>query len=347
MARYGRSSRMPESGFDQVAMTHVGCRRKLNEDALLANSEHGLWVVADGMGGHDAGEVASAMVVEALSQCSSAEQALTTLGDVNARLVEMARTSFDSRTVGSTVVGLVADANAFTCLWAGDSRAYRVRDHAIARLTRDHSLVQDLIDAGMIDEAAAEGQPNANVINLIGNTPLIRLRHASEQTGCEMLGKCEFLNPGQSVKDRAALFIIQDAVARGELRPGGVVVDGTAGNTGIGLAMVANALGMRTVIVIPETQTQEKKDTLRALGADLVEVPAVPYRNPNNYVKVSGRMAEKLAASEPNGAIWANQFDNIANRRAHLETTGPEICDQTGGKVDVFICAVRTGVTLG
>ena len=155
---------MPESGFEQIAKTHVGCRRKLNEDALLANSERGLWAVADGMGGHDAGEVASAMVVEALSQCSSAEQALTTLGDVNARLVEMARTSFDSRTVGSTVVGLVADANAFTCLWAGDSRAYRVRDHAIARLTRDHSLVQDLIDAGMIDEAAAEGHPNANVI---------------------------------------------------------------------------------------------------------------------------------------------------------------------------------------
>ncbi|HKC03925.1 MAG TPA: cysteine synthase A [Sphingomicrobium sp.] len=187
---------------------------------------------------------------------------------------------------------------------------------------------------------------NATVLDLIGNTPLIRLRHASEQTGCEILGKCEFLNPGQSVKDRAALFIIQDAVARGELRPGGVVVDGTAGNTGIGLAMVANALGMRTVIVIPETQTQEKKDTLRALGADLVEVPAVPYRNPNNYVKVSGRMAEKLAASEPNGAIWANQFDNIANRRAHLETTGPEIWDQTGGKVDGFICAVGTGGTL-
>jgi len=187
---------------------------------------------------------------------------------------------------------------------------------------------------------------HCSVLDLIGNTPLIRLRHASEQTGCEILGKCEFLNPGQSVKDRAALFIIQDAITRGELRPGGVVVDGTAGNTGIGLAMVANVLGMRTVIVIPDTQSQEKKDTLRALGADLVEVPAVPYRNPNNYVKVSGRMAERLAREEPNGAIWANQFDNIANRRAHVETTGPEIWDQTDGKVDGFICAVGTGGTL-
>ena len=155
---------MPVRGFDQVARTHVGCRRKLNEDALLACPDHGLWAVADGMGGHDAGEVASAIVVEALSHCSSAEQALTSLCDVNARLVEMARTSFDSRTVGSTVVGLVADDHAFTCFWAGDSRAYRVRDGAITRLTRDHSLVQDLIDAGMIDEAAAEGHPNANVI---------------------------------------------------------------------------------------------------------------------------------------------------------------------------------------
>ena len=187
---------------------------------------------------------------------------------------------------------------------------------------------------------------NDSVIDLIGNTPLIRLHKASEETGCNILGKCEFLNPGQSVKDRAALFIIQDAMRRGELRPGGVVVDGTAGNTGIGLAMVANALGMRTVIVIPETQTQEKKDTLRSLGADLVEVPAVPYRNPNNYVKVSGRMAERLAREEPNGAIWANQFDNVANRQAHIETTGPEIWEQTGGKVDGFICAVGTGGTL-
>ena len=189
-------------------------------------------------------------------------------------------------------------------------------------------------------------QAAGNVIDLIGNTPLVRLRRASEETGCDILGKCEFLNPGQSVKDRAALFIIQDAIRRGELKPGGIVVDGTAGNTGIGLAVVANALGMRTVIVIPETQTQEKKDTLRSLGADLVEVPAVPYRNPNNYVKVSGRIAERLARTEPNGAIWANQFDNVANRQAHVETTGPELWEQTGGKVDGFICAVGTGGTL-
>ena len=189
-------------------------------------------------------------------------------------------------------------------------------------------------------------QAAGNVIDLIGNTPLVRLRRASEETGCDILGKCEFLNPGQSVKDRAALFIIQDAIRRGELKPGGIVVDGTAGNTGIGLAVVANALGMRTVIVIPETQTQEKKDTLRSLGADLVEVPAVPYRNPNNYVKVSGRMAERLARTEPNGAIWANQFDNVANRQAHVETTGPEIWEQTGGEVDGFVCAVGTGGTL-
>jgi cysteine synthase A len=189
-------------------------------------------------------------------------------------------------------------------------------------------------------------QAASSVIDLIGNTPLIKLRRASEATGCTILGKCEFLNPGQSVKDRAALYIIRDAIERGALKPGGVVVDGTAGNTGIGLAMVANALGMKTVIVIPETQTKEKKDTLRALGADLVEVPAVPYRNPNNYVKVSGRMAERLAREEPNGAIWANQFDNVANRRAHIETTGPEIWEQTGGEVDGFICAVGTGGTL-
>ena len=185
-----------------------------------------------------------------------------------------------------------------------------------------------------------------NVLDLIGNTPLIKLRHASELTGCTILGKCEFLNPGQSVKDRAALFIIKDAIRRGELKSGGTVVDGTAGNTGIGLAMVANALGMRTVIVIPETQTLEKKDTLRALGADLVEVPAVPYRNPNNYVKISGRLAERIAQQEPNGAIWANQFDNVANRQAHVQTTGPEIWEQTDGKVDGFICAVGTGGTL-
>ena len=185
-----------------------------------------------------------------------------------------------------------------------------------------------------------------DALELIGNTPLVKLRQASQATGCTILGKCEFLNPGQSVKDRAALYIIRDAMRRGALKPGGVVVDGTAGNTGIGLAMVANALGLRTVIVIPETQSQEKKDTLRALGADLVEVPAVPYRNPNNYVKVSGRMAEKLALEEANGAIWANQFDNIANRQAHVETTGPEIWEQTGGKVDGLICAVGTGGTL-
>jgi cysteine synthase len=185
-----------------------------------------------------------------------------------------------------------------------------------------------------------------NILELIGNTPLVKLRRASEATGCTILGKCEFLNPGQSVKDRAALFIIQDAIRCGRLKPGGVVVDGTAGNTGIGLAMVANALGMRTVIVIPETQTKEKKDTLRTLGADLVEVPAVPYRNPNNYVKVSGRIAKKLASEEPNGAIWANQFDNVTNRQAHIETTGPEIWDQTEGKIDGFICAVGTGGTL-
>src|SRR5689334_23513819 len=180
----------------------------------------------------------------------------------------------------------------------------------------------------------------------IGNTPLIKLRKASALTGCRILGKAEFMNPGQSVKDRAALFMIQDAVERGALRPGGVIVEGTAGNTGIGLALVANALGFRTVIVIPETQSQEKKDMLRLAGAELVEVPAVPYANPNNYVKVSGRLAERLAAQNPNGAVWANQFDNVANRRAHLETTGPEILAQTNGEVDGFICAVGTGGTL-
>jgi cysteine synthase len=180
----------------------------------------------------------------------------------------------------------------------------------------------------------------------IGNTPLIRLRHASELTGCTILGKAEFMNPGQSVKDRAALFIIQDAVRRGALRPGGVIVEGTAGNTGIGLALVANAMGFRTVIVIPETQSREKKDMLRLAGAELIEVPAVPYANPNNYVKVSGRLAERLAEVEPNGAIWANQFDNVANRQAHIDTTGPEIWEQTDGKVDGFVSAVGTGGTL-
>src|SRR5277367_5299367 len=185
-----------------------------------------------------------------------------------------------------------------------------------------------------------------DVVEAIGNTPLIKLKRASEQTGCTILGKAEFMNPGQSVKDRAALFIIRDAVARGTLRPGGAVVEGTAGNTGIGLALVANALGFRTVIVIPNTQSQEKKDMLRLCGAELVEVPAVPYSNPNNYVKLSGRLAEQLAKTEKNGAIWANQFDNVANRRGHVETTGPEIWRQTDGKVDGFVCAVGTGGTL-
>ena len=185
-----------------------------------------------------------------------------------------------------------------------------------------------------------------SVIEAIGHTPLIRLKAASEETGCEILGKAEFMNPGQSVKDRAALFIIQDAVAKGQLRPGGVIVEGTAGNTGIGLAVVANALGYRTVIVIPETQTQEKKDTLRLLGAQLVKVPAVPYRNPNNYVKYSQRLTEHLAATEPNGAFWANQFDNVANRDGHMRTTAEEIWAQTDGKLDGFICAVGTGGTL-
>jgi cysteine synthase A len=175
---------------------------------------------------------------------------------------------------------------------------------------------------------------------------MIRLHRASELTGCTILGKAEFMNPGQSVKDRAALFIIKDAESRGLLRPGGVIVEGTAGNTGIGLALVGNALGYRTVIVIPETQTQEKKDMLRLCGAELIEVPAVPYANPNNYVKVSGRIAERLAESELNGAIWANQFDNVANRNGHIATTGPEIWAQTEGQVDGFICAVGTGGTL-
>ena len=180
----------------------------------------------------------------------------------------------------------------------------------------------------------------------VGNTPLIRLNRVSEETGCEILGKAEFLNPGSSVKDRAALYIIKDAEERGTLRPGGTIVEGTAGNTGIGLALLGNARGYRTVIVIPETQTEEKKDMLRLCGAELREVPAVPYRDPNNYVKISGRLAEELNESEPNGAIWANQFDNVANRRAHLETTGPEIWEQTDGKVDAFCCAVGTGGTL-
>src|SRR6201985_936724 len=185
-----------------------------------------------------------------------------------------------------------------------------------------------------------------DVIAAIGGTPLIRLTKASKLTGCEILGKAEFLNPGQSVKDRAALFIIQDALKRGTLQPGGTVVEGTAGNTGIGLAVVGNALGFRTVIVIPDTQSQEKKDALRLLGAELIECPAVPYKNPNNYVKLSGRLAEQLAKTEPNGAIWANQFDNTANRDAHIQTTAKEIWDQTSGRIDGFTCAVGSGCTL-
>jgi cysteine synthase A len=183
-------------------------------------------------------------------------------------------------------------------------------------------------------------------VGTVGNTPLIRLRKASEETGCEILGKAEFLNPGGSVKDRAALAIVLDAEKKGTLRPGGTLVEGTAGNTGIGLALVGNARGYRTVIVIPDTQSQEKKDMLRLCGADLREVPAVPYKNPENYVHVSRRLAEELTEKEPNGAIWANQFDNTANRLGHYETTGPEIWDQTDGEVDAFICSVGTGGSL-
>jgi cysteine synthase A len=185
-----------------------------------------------------------------------------------------------------------------------------------------------------------------SVIEAIGNTPLIRLNKASEATGCEILGKAEFMNPGQSVKDRAGLFIIRDAEQRGLLKPGGVIVEGTAGNTGIGLTLVAKALGYRTVIVIPETQSQEKKDTIKILGAELIEVPAVPYKNANNYIKLSGRLAEQLARSEPNGAIWANQFDNVANRDGHVRTTAQEIWAQTGGRIDGFVSAVGSGGTL-
>lgn len=180
----------------------------------------------------------------------------------------------------------------------------------------------------------------------VGNTPLIKLRKASEMTGCTILGKAEFMNPGQSVKDRAALYIIKDALEKGLLEPGGTIVEGTAGNTGIGLALVGASMGFKTVIVIPETQSQEKKDMLRLAGAELVQVPAAPYKNPNNYVRYSGRLAEQLAKTEKHGAIWANQFDNIANRAAHIATTGPEIWEQTGGKVDGFICAVGSGGTL-
>lgn len=186
-----------------------------------------------------------------------------------------------------------------------------------------------------------------SVTHAVGGTPLIKLRRASEETGCLILGKAEFMNPGQSVKDRAALFIINDAVCRGDLKPGGTIVEGTAGNTGIGLTVIANAMGFRCVIVIPETQSQEKKDTLRLLGAQLVEVPAVPYKNPNNYVKYSARLAETLNKSDPAGAVWANQFDNVANRQAHIETTAEEIWSETDGKVDGFACAVGSGGTLG
>ena len=189
-------------------------------------------------------------------------------------------------------------------------------------------------------------KPVRDVVAAIGRTPLIKLRAASEATGCMILGKAEFMNPGGSVKDRAALAMINDAVARGALRPGGVVVEGTAGNTGIGIAMVASALGYRAVIVIPDTQAQEKKDMLRMAGAELIEVPAVPYSNPNNYVRYSGRLAESLAKTEPNGAVWANQFDNVANRRGHYETTGPEIYDDLDGAVDGFVSAVGSGGTL-
>ena len=180
----------------------------------------------------------------------------------------------------------------------------------------------------------------------IGDTPLIRLNRASAMTGCEILGKAEFMNPGQSVKDRAALFIVKDALERGTLKPGGIIVEGTAGNTGIGLALVGNALGFRSVIVIPDTQSQEKKDALRLFGAKLIEVPAVPYKDPMNYVRYSGRLADELNAKDPAGAIWANQFDNQANRRAHVETTGPEIWAQTEGKVDGFVAAAGTGGTI-
>lgn len=189
-------------------------------------------------------------------------------------------------------------------------------------------------------------QFRSGLVDAIGRTPLIRLVRASEATGCEILGKAEFMNPGQSVKDRAALWIIRDAEKRGVLKPGGVIVEGTAGNTGIGLALVANALGYKTVIVIPETQSEEKKAMLRLAGAELVEVPAVPYKDPNNYVKLSGRLAEELAKTEPAGAIWANQFDNVANRQAHIDSTGPEIWDDLDGKVDGFVSAVGTGGTL-
>lgn len=188
---------------------------------------------------------------------------------------------------------------------------------------------------------------HTSVLGAIGNTPLIRLKRASEETGCEILGKAEFLNPGQSVKDRAALSIVRDAEAKGLLKPGGTIIEGTAGNTGIGLALVGAALGYKVVIVMPRTQSQEKKDAVTLLGAQLIEVDALPYKNPNNYIHYSRRLAEEMAETEANGAVWANQFDNVANRQAHVDTTGPEIFEQTGGKVDAFICAVGSGGTLG
>jgi len=191
------------------------------------------------------------------------------------------------------------------------------------------------------DESYAMAKTVSSVVDLIGDTPLIRLKGASEATGCEIYGKAEFLNPGQSIKDRAALWIIRAHERSGALKPGGTIVEGTAGNTGIGLAMVGNALGYKVVIVIPRTQAQEKKDAIRAFGAELIEVDAVPYANPNNYVRYSGRLAEEM------GAVWANQFDNVANRQAHIEGTGPEIWEQTGGSLDAFICAVGSGGTLG
>ena len=192
----------------------------------------------------------------------------------------------------------------------------------------------------------ASGSPAASVADLVGNTPLIRLRRLSDETGCEILGKAEFLNPGQSIKDRAALWIIRDAEQRGVLRPGGTIVEGTAGNTGIGLTVIGSALGYRTVVVMPETQSDEKKSALRTIGASLRLVPAVPYSDPGNYIRYSGRLAEELAETLPNGAVWANQFDNPVNRQAHRESTAPEIWEQTGGKVNAFVSAIGTGGTI-
>ena len=211
-------------------------------------------------------------------------------------------------------------------------------------IEKNYLILSNLISTKISKGTKMKAQES--VIEAIGNTPLIRLNRVSEQTGCEIFGKAEFMNPGQSVKDRAGLFIIKDAEKQGQLKPGGVIVEGTAGNTGIGLTLVANALGYKTVIVIPETQSQEKKDTLRLFGAELIEVPAVPYKNPNNYVKISGRLAEQIAKAESNGAIWANQFDNVANRQGHVQTTAQEIWNQLDGKIDGFICAVGTGGTL-